>query len=163
MRRILPVVLLAAVSALPAQAAVEVGYSDPGRFTDADRAGGLMTAEGAAQALAGHLGALGRTLPAGQDLRIVILDIDLAGRLAPELDPAGSRRIMTDATWPRVRVRYELTRGGRVLARAEELVSWRDYLQRATARFAGDPLRFEKAMLAEWFEQRFGRQMGGVR
>ena len=146
------------------EAAVSVTYSDPSRFTDADRAGGLMTAEGAARSLAGALESLGRRLPPGQDLQVEILDIDLAGRIAPERDPTGSRRFFDSSTWPRVRLRFVLTERGRPLARGEELVSWRDYLQRATARFAGDPLRFEKAMLAEWFETRIaGRSSRAAR
>ena len=144
--------LLCTLSITSARAAAT--YADPGRFTDADRAGGLMTANGAAQALADRIEGLARRLPPGQELDAEILDIELAGRLAPELDPSGSRRVMDASTWPRIRLRYVLTAGGRVLTRGEDLLSWQDYLRRATARFAGDPLRFEKAMLAEWFETR---------
>jgi hypothetical protein len=66
-------------------------------------------------------------------------------------------------TWPRIRLRFTLTESGRVVARGEELISWQDYLERATARFAGDPLRFEKAMLTEWFETRIARRWGDRR
>ena len=164
MRAALLILVTAANTATPAAAAVRVTYSDPARFTDADRAGGLMTADAAARALAEHLERLARDLPPGQDLRVEILDIDLAGRLAPELDPSGSKRVMTGATWPRLRLRYVLSAQGRVLARGDELLSWQDYLQRATARYAGDPLRFEKAKLTEWFALRIaGRQRGASR
>lgn len=153
--RALVFALLAGVTlATPASAAVRVGYADPSGFTDADRAGGLMTADGAARSLAGHLERLGGRLPSGRDLRVEILDIDLAGRIAPERDPTASRRFLDGSTWPRIRLRYTLTERGPVVASDEELVSWQDYLQRVTARYAGDPLRYEKAMLADWFEQR---------
>ncbi len=162
-RAVLALLLSTALAGGGAQAAVQVSYSDPGRFTDADRAGGLMTAEGAVRSLAALVESLGRKLPPGADLLVEILDLDLAGRIAPELDPSGARRVFDRRTWPRIRLRFTLTESGRVVARGEELISWQDYLDRATARFAGDPLRFEKAMLTEWFETRIARRWGDRR
>lgn len=156
MARLAGAVLLSAVALCgPADAALRAASGDPGRFTDADRAGGIMTAEAATDQLVRFLERLGERLPPGSDLDIRILDIDLAGRIAPERALSPSTRIMDGTTWPRVRLSYTLKQGGRTVRSAEELVSRQDYLARPTARFAGDPLRFEKTMLAEWFANRF--------
>lgn len=158
MKRVRSVAVVAALFAgavLPAGAGTRVSYTDPARFADGDRAGGLMTPRAAAEALASFLEALGGRLGPDRDLAIEILDVDLAGRIAPERDPSGTRRVLDRSTWPRIRLAYTVRERGGAGRRREELASWRDYLDRAVARFAGDPLRFEKAMLAEWFETRF--------
>jgi len=157
-RMVMVAAALAAMCALPAHAAgvVEVSfladphqYSDPGRDpTDAERN---------EQILARHLQALGaRWLPDGQQLKIDVLDLNLAGELRP------ARRAAVDqvriarggADVPQIKVRYTLSEGGRVLMSGEETVSDLDYLRHGTDIGLWEPLRNEKRMLDSWFKAR---------
>jgi hypothetical protein len=149
---------LAAACALPAYAAgaVEVSflpdshrYSDPGRDpADAQRN---------ENTLARYLQDLGaRWLPDGQQLRIDVLDLDLAGSLRPpRRAPIDEVRIARGgADVPRIVLRYSLTEGGRVLASGEETVTDLNYLRHGADIHDGEPLRNEKRMLAGWFKAR---------
>ena len=60
------------------------------------------------------------------------------------LAPTGKRRLVTAHA------------NGRTLRQGEETIAAMDYLMTAAGRLSTDPLRFEKAMLAEWFRERFG-------
>lgn len=146
-----------------ARAEVTVSFLEPGRYTDAnlqtDRPVGADAA--ALQALRRQFERLGRRLPPGRSLRIEVLDVDLAGRYEPWRIQAPHLRVMTDATWPRIRLRYLLEEGGRVLARGEEDVTDRTYLWRAGLARSGDPLQYEQRMLEDWFAQRIARVGGG--
>ena len=77
-----------------------------------------------------------RGLPAGDTLTIEVLDIDLA------------------ITWPRIKLRYALTRGDQVLSSGEDQVTNLNYLMESNRYFSGDRLRYEKSMLDAWFDQR---------
>ncbi len=89
----------------------------------------------------------------GQELTIEILDVDLAGEL--RWRHFGDVRILRPVTWPRIKLRYALTSDGLEVATGEELVSDRSYLMRPSTRRCHDALRFEKAMLDDWFRRRF--------
>lgn len=143
---------------LPASAAVEVSFLAPERFVDAGRYPGerAKPGGGALRELALHLERLGETrLPADRTLKVEVLNVDLAGRFEPWRATAYDVRIMREATWPRVALRYVLEQDGRELARGEETLSDLNYLDRPAGRLARDPLRFEKAMLDDWFCARF--------
>jgi hypothetical protein len=107
-----------------------------------------------------HLHALAdRSLPPREALRIEVLDIDLAGGFEPWRGPAATDlRVLRGVTWPRIRLRYTLIRGGEVVASAEELVSDMNYLLSANRYARSDRLRYEKAMLDDWFARRIVRR-----
>ncbi|MDM0074691.1 DUF3016 domain-containing protein [Variovorax sp. J2P1-59] len=97
-----------------------------------------------------------RGLPPGDSLRIEVLDIDLAGWFEPfRTRSYGDVRILRDITWPRIKLRYTLTRGDQVVASAEEQVSDLNYLMTVNRYSVSDRLRYEKAMLDNWFDRRF--------
>lgn len=104
-----------------------------------------------------------RHLGEGQDLAIEILDIDLAGRVAIARAPGENLRVMTDDTWPRVKLRYTLTRGGEVLKQGEEWVVDQTYLMRIGLSNTGDKLRYEKRMLTTWFQTRFAKEQAAAK
>lgn len=152
------------LAAAPALAGVSVDFADPARFTDArlDGGGGARPDAPELLALRRHLEGLGARLPPGTELRITVLDIDLAGRHEPWRIDNPDLRVMTQATWPRIRLRHALARpgdrpGDRPVAVTEESVSDMAYLTRARMARAGDRLWYEKAMLDDWFRQRFLR------
>jgi hypothetical protein len=150
--------LLIALAARPAAAAVEVSFLHPEDYTDAGRYDGAKADPGTLAALARHLQRLGaRGLKSGQTLKIEILNIDLAGRFEPWHAAAYDIRFLRPITWPRIALRYELSDAAGTVSRAEETVTDLDYQMRTRAASSSDPLRHEKAMLDEWFRQRFAK------
>lgn len=150
-------VLLSSV-ALPALAAVEVNFTEPEKFSDT-RVGPGPAAKQRDMVLREvrkYLVKLGdSTLPAGDTLRIEVLDINLAGRDQPWNAAAPDQKLLDEVNWPSMKLRYALERGGQVVAQAEELVSDHDYLDHSSMVSRSDPLRYEKKMLSEWFKERF--------
>lgn len=147
--------LLCGVTLVAAQAGtVEVAYDPATAWADAGDTPGERTA--AVESLAAALRALGPRLP-GQDavLRVQLLDVDLAGTLLP-VGPAGKlmRVVRGGADWPRLRLSYTLSEGGRELRRGEEQLSDMAYLWRPNPAEPSDPLLREKRLLTGWFEQR---------
>ena len=103
-----------------------------------------------------HLERLGeRYLKPGQDLTIEVIDIDLAGRFELWRINARDLRIMREVTWPGIEVRYTLEQNGVVVESGEEAVTDLNYLMRAGIAYSSGSLRYEKAMLEEWFRTRF--------
>ena len=136
----------------PASAGVVVHFADLQQYSSSDF--GSATPQATLSELAGHLQKLGaRWLKPNQTLRIDILRVDLAGMI----EPFGTQhvRVMRDATPPRIRLRYVLTQGARILQRDEETVSDINYLMNASRAASGGHLSYEKEMLADWFRRRF--------
>jgi hypothetical protein len=159
--RVLAVLALSLSIGVPlsAQAAVTVAYDHPERFTDPwlDRDHDAKAREAALKGIRQHLEQLGqRYLGNGTMLRIEVIDVDLAGRFSPLNARAPNVRVMHDTDWPRIKLRYTLERAGKVMARREEAVMDMNYRVRPEGRYSNDLLRYEKAMLDEWFRSRFG-------
>jgi hypothetical protein len=140
-----------------AETSVHVTFVQPEHFTDAgnyqarSRDATLKTLDAQFQTLGA------RYLKPGQALDVQVLDVDLAGRLEPWRANAYDVRYMRDITWPRIKLSYTLTANGRVLDQREETVSDMNYLMRANGYFSDDKLRYEKAMLDDWFKSRFAQ------
>ena len=148
--------LALAISSSATCAATKVAFAHPENYTDANLHGdyGTRSWQPAVNAIGAYLKRLGdRYVDRRQDLTIEVLDIDLAG----VIDPLRSLSVrkLGPATWPRIKVRYTLAQNGRALMRGEETIAAIDYLTNASARFSSDPLRYEKAMLDDWFRGRF--------
>jgi hypothetical protein len=96
-----------------------------------------------------------RYVPAGRDLAIEVLDIDLAGDFEPWNFDYRDVRIMRDTTPPKIRFRYTLFEAGKVLKRDEVRLSDMNYLSRPGA--ANDTERFahDKQLLEDWFRKTF--------
>lgn len=147
------------VPAGAAQSAMVVTFEHPESFTDAATSGNRRASRTTLSAIDEHLQLLGqRYLRPGQALTVTILDVDLAGDYEPWRATQADTRIMRTVTWPRIKVRYSLEEGGAVRVAGEETVSDLNYLMRAKPGFPSDALRFERAMLDDWFQARFGAQ-----
>lgn len=158
-RSVVLALLLAAgipTAAIPAaEAAVAVRFVAPERF-HAEEFRSPYRREPLVRELSRFLAGLGdRYLKPGQELRIDILNVDLAGREEP-WRRGPDVRVMRDTTPPRVKLRYVLQERGRTLRQAEETVMDWDYLSNVAARNSSEWLPYEKAMLREWFRRRFG-------
>lgn len=147
--------LLCSAALVAAQAGtVEVSYDPAAAWADAGDTPSERTAT--LESLAAALRALGPRLP-GQDavLRVQLLDVDLAGTVQP-VGPRGRmlRVVRGGADWPRLRLSYTLSEGGRELRRGEEQLSDMAYFWNQNPAESSDPLRREKRLLSGWFEQR---------
>jgi hypothetical protein len=130
-----------------------VTFANPDQFADLP-----IGASERAQVLADlteHFGALAAKLPAGQDLKVEVRDVDLAGRVWPHIGMWGNRdlRVLNGgADWPHMKFHYTISQDGKVLKDGDELVQNMDYLWRMNRYSSGDPLRYEKQMLDSWFK-----------
>ena len=144
--------------AAPSAAGVSVSFIQPEKYVDAAYSRSYASEKDRAEVqrdIERHLQRLaGRSLPASDTLTIEVLDIDLAGWFEPfTFRRTGAEvRVMRNVTWPRIKLRYALTRGDQLLASGEEQVIDQNYLMMSNRYFVGDRLRYEKAMLDAWFE-----------
>jgi hypothetical protein len=104
--------------------------------------------------LADHIIYLAGKLPPDRDLKIEVLDLNMAGRMIPSFRTAtGELRVLRGgADWPTMRIRYTLSAGGAVLASGEDRMSDMSYFDRINRYDSGDPLRYEKQMVDDWFK-----------
>ncbi len=141
-------------SAGAASAAVTVTFAHPEKFRDMPFSPGDR--EDVLKALAEHFTELGKKLPPGQDLRIEVLDVDLAGELRPHFSGRDDIRILRGAAdWPRIKLRYTLESNGQVISSGEEQLADMMYLNRLPRYADGESLRYEKRMIDDWFKQKF--------
>jgi hypothetical protein len=138
-----------------ASAAVTVTYVEPDKFTDVPFAS--WEREDTLKQLTEHFTWLGNSLPPGQDLRIEVLDVDLAGRAIPNARTGRDIRVLRGrADWPRMTLRFSLEQNGQVLKSGEAQLSDMTYLDHTTRYFDTEPLRYEKQMIDDWFEKTIG-------
>lgn len=157
-RRLATALVAAALAAGPAAAQqVSVRYVAPERFTDAEnRFGSGQTLRVTLAEMTRIFEETGRRrLAPGDALAVTVLDIDLAGFERPSFSAPQGLRVVTDAAPPRIRLAYELRRGGRVAARGEETLTDINFLLTANARFATGGLYYERALVRDWFARRF--------
>ena len=162
---VLAVLAASAVAPIAAQAAVDVTFTNPDKFIDASpRAYGGGKADAPTLAkLRQHLEKQGeRYLKPGQILKIEVLDLDLAGRVEWWHAGANDIRFMRDIDSPSMKVRFTLVENGATLVSGEERIRDLGYLMGINvASGASDPLKYDKAMLTEWFRKRFAK-FGGT-
>lgn len=150
--RIHRLLALAAACALsaPGYAAVDVKFIEPDKFTDlpfspSERATALAT-------LQQHFEKIGSTLPLSDNLKIEVIDVDLAGREEPDFRHGRALRILRgQADWPAMQLRYALESGGKVVKSGEARINSMNYLRQHNRYFPNEPLRYEKAMVDAWF------------
>jgi hypothetical protein len=145
-----PALALGLVGIASTASTVSVSFNPDAQYADAgisprDRQATLAT-------LSAHLKRVAeRRLPADEALEVELLDVDLAGTVRP------SRRTGTDlrgvrgsADWPRLTLRYSLSKDGRVLRSGTESIADMNYSGRLGNYLSGDPLRYEKQLLDDW-------------
>ena len=133
-------------------AGVTVNYIKPDAFNDMP-----WSANDQAEVLkniAEHFTKLGAKLPADQDLKIDVTDIDLAGRIEPNAYYGRNdylRVLRGGADWPSMRLHYVLESKGAVLRSGDEKLSDMTYLDHYNHYTSNEPLRYEKKMIESWF------------
>ena len=127
-----------------------VTFGDLDQFADVPRES--WTRDEVMADLRDHFAALAAKLPAGQELKVEVLDVDLAGRTWPGLWGARDLRVLNGgADWPHMKFRYQIVQDGRVVKSGEETVSNMNYMAGLNRYSTGDLLRYEKQMLDTWF------------
>ena len=143
---------LALGAAGAASAGVTVNYVDSDKFSDLPFTS--WEREDVLRQLSDHFTKLGARLPAGQDLAVEVLDVDLAGREYPSRRAGGDLRVLQgSADWPIIELRYTLSAGGQVLDSGKVRLADMMYMDRPVRGFDSDPLRYEKRMIDEWFDK----------
>lgn len=132
-------------------AAVAVTFTKADQYVDLPFM--LSDREDVLKTLKQHFEKLGAKLPAGQDLNVEVLDVDLAGRLEPFKMGAGSelRVLRGGADWPMIELRYRIETAGKTLKAGEARVTDLNYLRHLNRYSTSESLRYEKAMLDDWF------------
>jgi hypothetical protein len=137
-----------------ASAAVTVAFSHPENYRDLPFA--TSDRERVLKDLGEHFASLGKDLPPGQDLRVEVTDLDMAGRIHPNFRGGQELRILNGgADWPHMALRYSLESNGRVIASGKENLSDMNYLDHISRYNDGDTLRYEKRMIDDWFRNKF--------
>jgi hypothetical protein len=141
---------LATANAAAGQVVVE--FVEPARFSDAGF--GEVETGRTVDALTRHLQGFASRLPEGQSLRVEVLDVDLAGWVAP-----GSRRdvrvLRGGADAPSIRLRYALTSEGRTLLAGEDRLTDLGYLSSSALKQTPGEYGHELRLLDDWFKERF--------
>ena len=161
MTRPLLAALLSLLASGAAWAEVHVTYVKPEEFIDVPR--NAVDRERTLKEFSEHFAKLGQKLPPGQNLTIEVLDVDLAGRLVPRRNGVDDIRLLNGAAdWPHMKLHYTLEANGQVLRSATSDLSNMMYMARMNRYSEGDPLRYEKQMLDEWFDKEIlGLKRGG--
>ncbi len=152
--RLAMVAWLACAGIGAAGAAVTVTFVKPESY--ADMPWSAQDRERVLKDIEKHFASLGAQLAPGQDLKLEILDLQLAGRMAIDRrGPENYRVLRGGADWPSMRLRYSLESNGAVLKSGEDRLSDMDYLHHGNSLTANTPLRYEKRMIDDWFKSKF--------
>ena len=101
-------------------------------------------------------------MPPGEDLQVEVVDLDMAGRLIPNFRASQDLRVLRGgADWPHMKLRYTLSANGQVISSGEEQLSDMAYLDHINRYSDGDTLRYEKRMIDDWFNKKFGVKRKG--
>lgn len=141
----------ASLCAFGAQAATQVTFVKPESFSDMPLA--QHDRDSTLAEMKTYLEKLGASLPASQDLKIEVLDIDLAGRVEPRGTHLDLRVLRGGADWPTIHLKYSVVSQGKTLRSGEERLSDMNYMRRFNRHSTSEPLRYEKRLLDEWFKR----------
>jgi hypothetical protein len=140
---------LLALAAGAASADVTVNYIQPEHFSDLPFA--PWEREEVLKDLTEHFASLGAKLPPGQNLRIDVQDVDLAGRIYPGRGARDLRVIRNGAEWPRIDLHYTIESKGQVLRSGDAQLRDMAFMDRISRYSDGDNLRYERRMIDDWF------------
>ena len=99
-----------------------------------------------------HFNRLAARLPAGQHLKVEIVDIDLAGDVFPRVAVQNVRVMKGRADWPRMHLRYTIEQNGAVIKSGDRQLSDASYLT-SPNRYSSEMYGYEKEMLDDWFRK----------
>lgn len=98
------------------------------------------------------LNTLSSSLPAGQELKVEFVDIDLAGDVFPRVAIQNVRVYKGRADWPRIHLRYSIEQDGKVLRSGDRQLSDPNY-QMSFNHYKQEMYGYEKQLLEDWFRK----------
>jgi len=140
---------LLALAAGAASADVTVNYIKPERFSDLPFT--PWERDEVLKDLTEHFARLGAKLPPGQNLRIDVQDIDLAGRMHPGRGARDLRIIKNGAEWPRMDLHYTIESNGQVLRSGDAHLSDMSFMDHIGRYTNSGTLPYERRMIDDWF------------
>lgn len=138
---------LLALAAGAASADVTVNYIQPERFSDLPFTS--WERDAVLKDLSEHFTKLGAQLPPGQNLRVDVLDVDLAGREYP--GRMRDLRIVKQNDWPRIDLRFTVEQNGQVLRSGDAQLRDMSFMNRIGRFSDTESLSSEKHMIDDWF------------
>ncbi len=157
MRKLLIATLLAfGVAASWAADRVEVSYADTEKF--ADFGDSRWERERNQADFSAMLQVLAQRLPAGQQLKVKLLDVNLAGEMDWWRARGDRIRVLRNVTWPIIEFEYQLLEGGKTIRSDKVLISDMAYLQ--SSLFGQNEMAgfgYERRMLDRWARDTFGK------
>jgi hypothetical protein len=143
---------LTAVAATTVSAATTVNFVKPENFVDMPFS--KVEKQRVMDDLQAYIAKLGTKLPAGQDLKVDITDIDLAGREEPFYRGRPDMRVLRGgADWPMIELHYRIEAEGKVVKEGDSRLADLNYLRQFNGVRSTDSLRFEKRLLEDWFKE----------
>jgi len=147
--------LMCAAPYAAAQPRIDVQFVEPGGYTDVYPTG----RRGTESELNGTLAALkkliveagNKTLKPNDELKLDVLDVNLAGDFPPTQSLAHEIRVMRNVDWPSIKVRYTLKRDGKE-STGEVVISDMSYLQGSQCSSA-ESFCYERRMMERWFRR----------
>ena len=151
--RNLALTVLFLLSAGSAAAGVTVTFLHPEDYSDMPLA--AYDRDALIKQFSDYFAYLGKSLPPGQELKIEVLDIDLAGQIKPNFRRRNDLRVLKNgADGPQMHLRYALESQGTVLQSGDEQLNNLGYMNRFNSySTSNDPLRYEKQMIEDWFKK----------
>lgn len=147
-RGALAVVLLAA--SVSASAMATVTFVNPEKMTDVPRF--QSDREFMEASFVEHFNKLAARLPAGQDLKVEILDIDLAGDVFPKVAIQDVRVYRGRGDWPHIHLRYSIEQDGKVLRSGDRELTDSSYMM-SFNQYRDELYGHEKQLLDDWFRK----------
>jgi len=153
--------LMLGATALQAVAAVEVDLVKPENFVDiGNRWGSVRDVEDGKKNVTAALIERGEAvLKPGQDMKITVTGVDLAGDVHPLGRSMEMIRVVKPLYRPSMQFSYVVTEGGKVVREGTADINDMSFMDRFNQYFDSDPLRYEKPMLDEWFSKEFGQKI----
>jgi len=133
-----------------ALAAAKVTFVNPEKMTDVPRH--ESDRESMKAILLDHFNVLAARLPADQELKIEIIDVDPAGDVFPRVSIRDVRVLKGLGDRPAMHLRYSIEQNGKVLRSGESHLSDAAYLM-GSNRYGNDLYGHEKQMLDDWFRK----------
>ena len=152
------VCVLLSAAALQAMAAVEVEFVKPENFSDiGNRWKSQRVADEDLSSLRAALKQRGEAvLNPGQDMKITVTDVNLAGKVYPNGIGVEAVRNIKPHFVPSMEFSYVITDAAGTVREGRAEIVAPSFMDRFNRYWRDDPLHFEKPMLDDWFSSEFG-------
>lgn len=96
---------------------------------------------------------LAKKLPEGVTLDLKVTNVNLAGDVRYNFNMHREIRLVKDVYWPSFEFEYQLTQNNELIDKGEVEIKDMAFMLRGNRMSRNEPLRFEKRMFNDWFEE----------